>query len=155
MGIGLPIGTPAPEFELPGITGEKRSLASLRQEGKDVLLVFSSPFCNSCVALTSKLLRWAREREGLPNMVLISSGTAQDNLAKMRGFEASRVLLQRDFEVAEAYDSSSTPSAVLVGADGLIRSGLALGGEAVEQLLSSTARRAKEEDPNRQTPAVP
>jgi peroxiredoxin/TRAP-type C4-dicarboxylate transport system permease small subunit len=140
MGIGLPIGTPAPEFELPTITGEKRTLRSLREGGNDLLLVFSSPFCDSCVALTAKLLRSMHEMEGLPSVVLLSCGTAQDNLAKMRGFEASRVLLQRDFEVSEAYDCCSTPSAVLVGADGLIRSSLAMGGEAIEQLLSSSAK---------------
>jgi hypothetical protein len=107
------------------------------------MLVFTSPFCESCVLLTSNLVRWISEMEGLPRVVLISCGTAQHNLAKLRGFEASQVLLQRDFEVAEAYDSSSTPSAVLVGADGLIRSQLALGGEAIRQLFFSTSRPSK------------
>jgi peroxiredoxin len=140
QGIGLPIGTPAPEFELPSLSGEKRTLQSLRDSGLDVMLVFTSPYCESCVALTANLVRWIPGMEGLPNVVLISCGTAQQNLAKLQGFEASQVLLQRNFEVAEAYDSSSTPSAVLVGADGLIRSQLALGGEAIRQLLSTTSR---------------
>ncbi|MGD1069683.1 MAG: MauE/DoxX family redox-associated membrane protein [Bryobacteraceae bacterium] len=135
LGLGLPIGTPAPEFELPAITGEIRTLASLRTGGRDVILVFTSPFCESCVALTPKLVRAMREIEGLPSVVLISCGTAQANRAKLQGFEASQVLLQRNFEVAEAYDSSTTPTAVLVSADGLIRSELAMGGQAIEQLF--------------------
>jgi uncharacterized membrane protein YphA (DoxX/SURF4 family) len=45
MGIGLPTGAPAPEFELLTITGEKRSLQSLRERGRDILLIFSSPYC--------------------------------------------------------------------------------------------------------------
>jgi peroxiredoxin len=141
MGIGLPIGTSAPEFELPGMTGEKRSLQSLRKQGRDVLLVFSSPFCKPCQALASSLVRWKREMEGLPNIVLVSRGTARDNLAKLNEFEASQVLLQRNFEVAEAYDCISTPTAVLVGADGLIRSDLAVGGVAIKQLLASCSKR--------------
>jgi len=140
QGIGLHIGTPAPEFELPSLSGENRTLQSLRDSGQDVMLVFTSPYCESCVALTANLVRWISGMEGLPRVVLISCGTAQQNLAKLQGFEASQVLLQRNFEVAEAYDSSSTPSAVLVGADGLIRSQLALGGEAIRQLLSTTSR---------------
>jgi len=140
IGIGLPIGTPAPEFELPGMTGEKRSLQSLRKQGKDVVLVFSSPHCKPCQALASSLVRWKREMEGLPNIVLVSRGTAQENLAKLKEFGTSQVLLQRNFEVAEMYDCISTPTAVLVGADGLIRSELALGGVAIKQLLSSSAK---------------
>jgi peroxiredoxin len=153
MGIGLPIGTTAPEFELPGITGEKRSLQSLREGGHDALLIFSSPFCESCTKLASELVRWMREIEGLPNIVLISRGTPKENLAKLQGFDTSRVLLQREFEVSEAYDCDSTPSAVLVGADGLIRSDLAVGGIAIKELLSSCAKRGQMEEPNRQAPA--
>jgi peroxiredoxin len=141
MGIGLPIGTLAPEFELPGITGEKRSLQSLRAQGKDVLLIFSSPFCESCEALVSQLAGWMREMEGLPNIVLVNVGTAQDNLAKLKEFDASRILLQPNFDVAEMYDCGTTPTAVLVGADGLIRSLLATGGPAIKELLSSCAKR--------------
>jgi len=140
LGVGLPIGTPAPEFELPAITGERRSLRSLLAQGRDVVLVFSSPFCKPCEALASSLVRWMREIEGLPRIVLVSRGTVQENRAKLKDFEASRVLLQRNFEVAEEYDCESTPTAVLVGADGLIRSTLAVGGVAIKQLLSTHAK---------------
>jgi len=141
MGVGLPIGTPAPEFELPSITGERRSLHSLLAQGRDVLLVFSSPFCKPCESLASSLVSWMREMEGLPRVVLVSRGTVQENRARLKQFEASRVLLQRNFEVAEEYDCESTPTAVLVGADGLIRSPLAVGGVAIRQLLSSSAKK--------------
>jgi uncharacterized membrane protein YphA (DoxX/SURF4 family) len=140
MGIGLPIGAPAPEFELRLLSGEKQSLHSLRN-GRAAALIFSSPYCGSCAALTSELVRWMREMEGLPELILISRGTKKDNLAKFKGFEPSRILLQREFEVSEAYDCTSTPSAVLVGADGSIGSELAVGGAAIEQLLLSYARR--------------
>jgi uncharacterized membrane protein YphA (DoxX/SURF4 family)/peroxiredoxin len=140
MGIGLPIGTPAPEFELPGINGAKHSLRSLRKPGKDILLIFSSPFCKPCEALPSNIVRWTREMDGFPDIFLVSRGAAADNLPKLKEFGTSRVLLQPDFEVAEAYDCTATPTAVLVGADGLIRSELAVGGPAIKQLLSSSAK---------------
>jgi peroxiredoxin len=143
LGIGLPIGTPAPEFELPGMNGEKRSSQSLRRQGRDVLLVFSSPFCKPCETMPSNLVRWAREREQFPNIVLISKGTAEDNRPKLKEFGTAQVLLQRESEVAEMYDCISTPSAVLVGADGLIRSELVNGGPAIKQLLSDWAASAK------------
>jgi hypothetical protein len=38
------------------------------------------------------------------------------------------------------YDCGVTPAAVLVGADGLIRSGLAVGGQAIRELVSSCAK---------------
>ncbi len=148
-GIGLPIGASAPEFELPDITGKRRSLQSLRDEGTDILLVFSSPFCDSCAILASNLVRWMREMDGLPSVVLVTSGSAQDNAAKLQGFEPSRILLQRNLEVSEAYDGDRTPTAVLVDADGLIRSGLVVGGDAIKALLASYATRGVSEAPVR------
>ena len=38
------------------------------------------------------------------------------------------------------YDCGATPAAVLVGTDGLIRSALAVGAPAIEQLVSSCAK---------------
>ncbi len=140
-GIGLPIGAPAPEFELPGLNGEKRSLRSLLEQGRDVLLVFSSPFCKPCQALTPHLVRWIREIEEPPNVILVSRGTPQDNAGKLKDFEASRVLLQRNFEVAEAYDCTSTPAAVLVGAERLDPKRTRRGRPDIKQLLASSAKK--------------
>ena len=140
-GIGLPIGTPAPEFALPGMSGRKRSLGSLLEQGKTIFLVFSSPYCESCQALSPNISRWMREHEESLNIVLVTRGTAKENLAKLKDFEISQVLLQQDFEVAEAYDCESTPAAVLIGTDGLIQSDLAVGGPAIEQLIASSLPR--------------
>jgi peroxiredoxin len=142
QGIGLPIGTPAPEFELPAIAGGTRSLRSLREQGRDVLLVFSNPYCESCHALVPSLVRWTRELAGVLNIIVISRGPARDLLPKLKEFETSRILLQREFEIAEAYDCISTPTAVLVSADGLIRSELAVGREAIQQLIFPSSKRS-------------
>ncbi|HWF10391.1 MAG TPA: MauE/DoxX family redox-associated membrane protein [Bryobacteraceae bacterium] len=152
LGLGLAIGMPAPGFELPSVAGERRSLQSLLARGRDVLLIFSSPFCESCNALAQKLVKWMREMEGLPYIVLISSGKPEDNLAKLKDFDASRVLLQSESEVSNAYDSISTPTAVLVGAGGRIQSGLATGAAAIRELLVSSQKIQERKRINRQAP---
>ena len=139
QGIGLPVGTPAPEFQLPSLAGETRTLQSVRQNGRDLLLVFSNPHCEPCNALVPKLTEWAREMEGWLTLAVITRGPMRDNLAKLKGLEPGRVLLQREFEISETYDVISTPTAVLIGADGLIRSPLATGREAIQKLISSHA----------------
>jgi hypothetical protein len=74
---------------------------------------------------------------GALRVVLISRGSVQQNLAKLKGPVTLPILLQPEFEVAEAYDCSSTPAAVLVSADGVIQSLLAVGAPAIEQLIAS------------------
>jgi thiol-disulfide isomerase/thioredoxin/uncharacterized membrane protein YphA (DoxX/SURF4 family) len=139
LGIGLPLGTPAPAFELPRMSGEKRSLESLLGQGRDVMLVFTSPHCKACESIPPSLVKWARQLDRIPNIVLITRGTPEDIRPKLKDFGTSQVLLQRESEIAELYDCISTPSAVLIGADGLIRSELATGGPAIKELLSSAA----------------
>src|SRR5207302_8314177 len=43
---GLPLGSPAPDFELPNLAGERVTLAQLR--GQPVLLIFFNPACGFC-----------------------------------------------------------------------------------------------------------
>ncbi len=140
-GIGLPVGTPAPEFALPSLTGQQRSLQSLREEGKPIFVIFSSPHCEACQKLWPNLGDLLRERAGRLNLVLINRGTAAENLKSLENapVDFSRVLLQPEFKVAEAYDCAMTPSAVLIGVDGRIRCELAVGGLAIRQLMQQAA----------------
>ena len=139
-GMGWPIGTQAPEFALPDITGQKCSLQSLVGQGKTICLVFSSPYCEPCKALWPSLGRWAREYEHALNMIIISRGSTTEDFAKQNNIEASRVLLQNEFELSDAYGVTATPAAVLVGVDGSIQSRLAVGREDINQLISSSAK---------------
>lgn len=138
-GIGWPIGTPAPAFALADITGQKCSLQSLRDQGKTICLVFSSPHCEPCKALWPYLSRWAHEHHHALNIVVVSRGASAEALAKQNQFEGSRVLLQQEFEMSDAYGVTATPAAVLVGTDGLIQSQLAVGREDIHKLISSSA----------------
>jgi thiol-disulfide isomerase/thioredoxin len=133
--IELAVGAAAPEFAVPSTKGEKCSLQTLRDEGKTVCLVFSSPHCEPCRALWPYLGRWAREHADSLNIVVISRGSAAATLAKQNGFDPARVLLQREFELSDLYGVTSTPAAVLVGADGVIQSRLAVGREDIGRLI--------------------
>jgi peroxiredoxin/uncharacterized membrane protein YphA (DoxX/SURF4 family) len=135
-GVGLAIGTSAPGFVLPDLEGQQHSLDSFRASGKPVLLLFSSPFCESCQALVPKLPGLAALHQAALHLVLVSRGSVSQNLEKLTDPGILPVLLQRDFEVAEAYDCTSTPAAVVVGTDGMIQSQLAIGTLAIEQLMT-------------------
>lgn len=136
-GIGLAVGTPAPGFVVRDLTGQLHSLDSLRAASTPILLLFSSPSCESCQALVSKLPGLAALHEQTLRVVLVTRGTVQQNREKLNDPGTLPVLLQQEYEVAEAYDCASTPSAVVVGADGLIQSRLAVGALAIEQLIAS------------------
>ncbi len=136
-GDGLAVGAPAPDFVLPDLEGRQHSLESLRASGTPLLVVFTSPFCESCQVLTPKLPPLFARHEQELRLVLISRGSVEQNRAKLKDAAAVTMLLQRAFEVAEAFDCTSTPAAVVVNADGLIGSPLAVGPLAVQQLVAS------------------
>jgi uncharacterized membrane protein YphA (DoxX/SURF4 family)/peroxiredoxin len=142
-GTGWPIGTQAPDFTLPDITGQKCSLQSLRGQGRTICLVFSSPHCDPCRALWPYLRRWVEEQDHVLNIIVISRGTTTENLAKQNQIDASRVLLQQEFEWSYAYGVTSTPAAVLVGVDGLIQSRLAVGREQIHEVIVPSTKIAK------------
>jgi peroxiredoxin len=136
-GIGLAVGTSAPLFILPDLDGQLHSLDSFLAFGQPLLLVFSSPYCESCQVLLPRLPAMIAAHGDALRVVLISKGTAQQNLAKMKEPTTFPVLLQEEFEVAEAFDCTSTPAALVISADGVIQSLLAVGGPAIAQLLAS------------------
>ena len=138
QGPGLPIGSPAPAFALPGLYGETWTLDALRAAGKPVLLVFSDPTCVPCTALLPDLARWQREHAARLTVAVISRGTIEANRPKATEHGLTRVLLQTDREVAQAYEANGTPAAVVVGPDGAVASPLALGADALRALVART-----------------
>ncbi|MBA2363800.1 MAG: TlpA family protein disulfide reductase, partial [Chloroflexia bacterium] len=135
---GLPIGTPAPNFTLSGLHGETLTLGALRAAGKPVMLLFSAPSCGPCNALLPEIGRWQREHASELMVVPVSSGSVEENRAKNAEHGITNVLLQEDNEVADAYHSPGTPSAVIVYAGGTIGSPIAAGADAVRALVART-----------------
>src|SRR6266702_3579143 len=133
---GLPIGTVAPAFSLPGLYGETITLDYLRARNKPLLLIFSDPACGPCNAFLPEIARWQRDYTDKLTLALISRGTPEANRDKASGHALTHVLLQQDREVAEAYRAQGTPCAVLIHPDGTINSPLTCGAELIRALTA-------------------
>jgi methylamine dehydrogenase accessory protein MauD len=133
---GLPIGDMAPEFELPGLHGETRTLESLRAAEKPVMLLFTDPNCGPCTAMLPEIRRWQKEHAEELTISLVSRGTVEENRAKSTEHGLRGVLMQKGWEVSESYRVGSTPSAVLVRSNGTIGSPVLKGSNAISALLA-------------------
>jgi methylamine dehydrogenase accessory protein MauD len=142
---GLPVGAEAPEFELPDLEGEIVSLATLRERGLPVLLLFSDPACGPCSALLPRVGRWQRDHDDELAVVVISNGDVDDNYASASEHGLTLVLHQKAHAVGLAYEANGTPMAVLVGVDGQIASPLVAGGDAIAALVAGVLERSSEE----------
>jgi peroxiredoxin len=135
---GLPVGEPAPGFQLSGLYGETLTLDALRAAGNPVLLVFADPNCVPCNALVPEISGWQRAYAPQLTIAFVTRGSPEENRAKATEHGLRNVLLQKDREVAEAYREEGTPSAVVVRPDGTIGSPLAAGPEAIRALVART-----------------
>jgi peroxiredoxin len=136
--MGLAVGTPAPAFSLSGLHGETMTLEALRAGSKLLLLLFTDPACGPCTALLPEIGQWQRDHASKLHVALISRGAVETNRTKVTDPGVTHVFLQKDREVAEAYQAHGTPSAVLVRQDGTIGSPLAQGADAIRALIATT-----------------
>jgi peroxiredoxin len=135
---GLPIGSPAPAFSLSDLEGKSLALDTLRAANKPVMLIFVDPDCGPCTSLLPEVARWQHDLATPLTIALISRGTRAVNHAWSAEHGLTLVLLQQDHEVAQAYQVTGTPTAVIVRADGPIGSLLAEGTEAIGNLVART-----------------
>jgi methylamine dehydrogenase accessory protein MauD len=133
---GLPVGSQAPAFSLEDLHGETLTLGSLRSPEKPVMLLFTDPNCGPCTAMLPEIGRWREEHANKLTVSLVSRGKPEENRAKTGEHGLSKVLLQQDWEVSEAYRVGGTPSAVLVQPDGTIGSAVMGGAEAIRALVA-------------------
>jgi methylamine dehydrogenase accessory protein MauD len=133
---GPPIGAPAPDVDLPDLDGNPWTLDRLTEGGRPALLLFVDPHCGACKSLLPDVGRWQREHGETARVALISRGTPDENRRKVAEHDVGPVLLQRDFEVASAFEVPGTPAAVLIRADGTIGGRLAVGAEAIRALAT-------------------
>jgi peroxiredoxin len=138
-GNGLAAGVPAPRFALPDLAGQVHTLEGLLAPGLPVVLIFSSPNCESCQALMPKLPGQAATYGDRVTIALVSRDTVERNLAKLKDPGAMLVLRQRDYEVAEEYDITTSPAGIAVAPDGTIAGPLAWGSLAILDLIRQTA----------------
>jgi peroxiredoxin len=132
---GLPYGAPAPAFTLSGLYGETMTLDALRAQEKPVLLIFSDPGCGPCNAMMADVGKWQHDHVDKLTTVLVSRGSPEENRKKQKQHNLTHVLLQKDSEVADAYLTYGTPTAVLVKPDGTIGSAAAGGADEIRTLV--------------------
>lgn len=137
---GFPVGTQAPPFGLSGLYGETLTLEALLSADKPLLLIFTEPNCSPCTALLPEIGRWQQEYSEKLTISLISRGDPEENRTKASEHGLQHVLLQADWEVAEAYQVKGTPSAVLIAAEGKVGSPVASGEQAIRSLVAHVAR---------------
>ena len=136
---GLPVGTPAPAFDLPSLEGKRATLAEFLALGRRVVLLFAHPACGPCEALLPDVARWQTEHEEQLTFVIVSEGKSKENRRVFNGGRFRNVLLQTKTEVSEAYLSYGTPAAVAVEPDGTIGSSVAAGADAIRTLIANAA----------------
>jgi peroxiredoxin len=135
---GLPVGALAPAFALPDPWGGTVALDELLVRGVPVLLLFADPGCGPCNELFGDIARWQRDWRHALTIAVVSAGGVEANRALATEHGLAHVLVQERREVAAAYATTATPSAVLVGADGRVASPLVAGGDAIWKLLLRT-----------------
>lgn len=134
---GLPIGSSAPAFSLPGLHGDTQTLDSILAADRPAMLVFSDPDCGPCSALLPEIGTWQREHASQLTIALVSRKDADANRAKVTEHGVTNVLLDDEKDTVHgAYQSLATPSAVVVTPPGTIASSVAAGADAIRTLLN-------------------
>jgi methylamine dehydrogenase accessory protein MauD len=133
---GLPVGEPAPGFGLMDLHGEEVALDRLRARGKPVVLLFTDPSCGPCAELLPEVRSWQQEYAEKLTVSIVGRGSVEENSAEVSEHGVENVLLQEDWEVADAYEVDATPSAVVISPEGTIGSSLARGPAEVRELVA-------------------
>jgi uncharacterized membrane protein YphA (DoxX/SURF4 family)/peroxiredoxin len=142
------VGALAPYFTLHSAAGRVVSLQDLLADDRACVLTFVHPGCGPCAALMPELARWhdtITERVALTLVTAVEGGEAE-KLAREHAL--TDVLIDERSTVSNAYGVNATPSAVLVAADGTVRSTPVAGPIAIESLI-----RLALQDETRPTPA--
>lgn len=132
---GLPVGTRAPGFSLTGSSGATVTLDGLLAGGKAVLLAFFAPTCGPCARIAPELARWQRELTARLTVAVVSSGSPEAIRQSAERYDIGEVLVDADGSVAKSFNSGATPGALLIGADGFVRSEYAAGEALIGELL--------------------
>lgn len=130
---GLPLGSVAPTFSLPSLSGETVTTEALLAGGRPLVLVFVHSNCSPCAQLLPSIGRW--QRSDALTIALVAAGDREINRARAEEHHLAGVLVENGQKVADAYRTTATPSAVLIGPDRRILSPVVAGGAAIEKLL--------------------
>lgn len=129
---GLRVGDPVPDFSLLDLNGGTVSAADLR--GRDTLLLFWSTTCPFCTEMSEEIQRWEQSPPiNSPRLIFVVSGDYERAKTASAGFK-SLFVHDEHFTLGAILGTKSTPSAVLIDAEGNIASSVATGAPKVFML---------------------
>lgn len=134
--IGLAPGTPIPSFAATTVGGERISQQTLAASHIPTLLLFTRPRCEPCVALMPMVGRWQREHDDRLTVVVASAGSAEEVREEAERHGLTLVVHDAEGHLADLFQASGTPSAVLLATDGTVASWVAGGSEWIEQIVA-------------------
>jgi peroxiredoxin len=132
-------GTTAPAFAGRDLDGEPVSLESLLALDRPVLLFFTDPGCGACELVVGDVVQAQRERADEVTVAVISSGSIGRIEAKAAEFGLDRVLPQDGDALLDAYRVHGFPSVVEIDPQGMISRTVALGPDAVREVVLGMA----------------
>ncbi len=110
-GLGLPAGTRVPAFEAHDREGDAVTADAIPRPG---IVLFIEPGCGPCEKLAEELRSDAANLDGVPLVFVAPDTNEGRELVPPAGF----VLLQSGHAISHAFQTSITPHAFLVDADG-------------------------------------
>lgn len=137
---GPDVGSPAPAFELEGLSGDPVRIGGERADGRSTFLFFLSPSCPICKTLLPAVVRVVAA-DGRTDLVLASDGVPDEHRAFVRRERLERHAYVLSTEVGLAYGVTKLPYAALIDAAGRLRArGLVNTREHVESLFEARER---------------
>jgi peroxiredoxin len=130
---GLVIGSTAPAFELPDLSGKNKKLSDFL--GKRILLIFFNPACGFCQQMAPQLASLSDEKL-TPLIVTTGDAGGTRKLFQEHGIRWT-TLLQDEMQTASQYQAAGTPMGYLIDEQGKIASPIAAGADALLALAAS------------------
>ena len=128
--------TPIPFASLRTPTDEAVTLRDLARTAP-VMLLLVSPTCGSCTRVIEAARTWQHSVAHL-RTVLVLPTAVRDDGAGLPSHEDFDLLFDPRFDVGRIFEGS-TPTAVLLGADGLLAGGPVVGSQAILPFLDDVA----------------
>jgi len=134
---GPAVGAEAPQFTLPSLTSDTQ-VAIGGTTARSTLLFFLSPNCPVCKKLLPILRSLAAAEGESLRLVFASDGDEREHRAFAQAQQLERFAYVLSTPMGLAFRVSRLPFAVLIGADGIVKSkGLVNNREQLESLLNA------------------
>ncbi|MBP2411538.1 putative membrane protein YphA (DoxX/SURF4 family) [Arthrobacter stackebrandtii] len=128
-------GQPIPEAQLTNSTGQAVTLRDLSSKQAQ-LLIFGRPGCDACAPIIEALPEWRAKMHAAVQIKVVTSRSLE-SLTKAYAGEAESALHDGSSMAATILGIPGVPSAILLGTNGEVGAGPAVGQDAVIGLLDS------------------